>query len=104
MASGKAFDRKLACGRIPSEARLRPLWGGLVPGSLDAMAELHERGIAGFKAFMCDTGQQDFRPVDDATLWEGMRRAAQLGSIVAVHAGTMRSPPRWPPVLARGAL
>ena len=82
---GEAFDLKLACALERSRIDFA-LWGGLVPGNLDAMGELHERGVAGFKAFMCDTGQDDFRPVDDATLWEGMRRAAALDSIVAVHA------------------
>jgi allantoinase len=82
---GEAFDLKLACALEHSRLDFA-LWGGLVPGKLDAMKELHERGVAGFKAFMCETGQEDFRPVDDATLWEGMRRAAELDSIVAVHA------------------
>jgi allantoinase len=82
---GDAFDLKLAHALEHSRLDFA-LWGGLVPGSLDAMEELHERGVAGFKAFMCETGQDDFRPVDDVTLWEGMQRAAQLDSIVAVHA------------------
>src|SRR5687767_11509184 len=32
------------------------LWGGLVPGSVDQMAAMAERGVIGFKAFMCDSG------------------------------------------------
>jgi allantoinase len=80
-----AFDLKLACALASSRLDFA-LWGGLVPGKLDAMEKLAERGVAGFKAFMCETGQDDFRPVDDATLWDGMRRAAALDSIVAVHA------------------
>jgi len=83
--SGPAFDAKLACALRSSRLDFG-LWGGLVPGSLDAMEALHERGVTGFKAFMCETGQEDYRPVDDALLWEGMCRAAELDSIVAVHA------------------
>jgi allantoinase len=80
-----AFDRKLALAGAESLLDFA-LWGGIVPGSLDAIPELHDRGVIGFKAFMCETGIEDFRPVDDVTLKEGMRRAGALDSIVAVHA------------------
>lgn len=62
------------------------LWGGLVPGNVDHMPALVERGVIGFKAFMSNSGIDDFQAVDDGTLYEGMACAAQLGSIVAVHA------------------
>ncbi|HTK05621.1 MAG TPA: allantoinase AllB, partial [Ktedonobacteraceae bacterium] len=62
------------------------LWGGLVPQNLDHLAELAECGVIGFKAFMSNSGIEDFSAVDDASLYEGMRRAAQLQKIVAVHA------------------
>src|SRR5262249_14894039 len=45
-----------------------------------------ERGVAGFKAFMSNSGIEDFPAADDLTLYEGMACAAQLGCIVAVHA------------------
>jgi allantoinase len=48
--------------------------------------ELAERGIVGFKAFMCHSGMDDFPRADDATLREGMKRAVALDKIVAVHA------------------
>jgi len=62
------------------------LWGGLVPGNLDRLGELADRGVVGFKAFMCASGMEDFPWVDEATLREGMKRAAQLQIPVAVHA------------------
>ena len=62
------------------------LWGGLVPGNRAQLEPLHARGVVGFKAFMCDTGIPDFRPVDDTELWEGMREIAALDSILALHA------------------
>jgi allantoinase len=62
------------------------LWGGLVPGGVEAMDELAARGVVGFKAFMCSSGIDDFAGVDDLTLYEGMCRAASLGLPVAVHA------------------
>ena len=62
------------------------LWGGIVPGNLREMAELAERGVIGFKAFLCDSGLPEFPRADDVTLLEGMREAARLGLPVAVHA------------------
>ncbi len=62
------------------------LWGGLVPGNLDKLERLADRGVIGFKAFMSNSGIEDFECVDNATLKEGMKRAAQLGKLVAVHA------------------
>ena len=62
------------------------LWGGLVPSSLDQMAGMAERGVVGFKAFMCDSGLPEFPYADDTTLRDGMREAARLDLPVAVHA------------------
>ncbi len=46
------------------------LWGGLVPGNVQEMEALAERGVVGFKAFLCHSGLE----------------AARLGLPVAVHA------------------
>jgi allantoinase len=62
------------------------LWGGLTPGNLDKLAELAGCGVIGFKAFMCPSGIDDFEHADERTLREGMKRAAALRRIVAVHA------------------
>jgi allantoinase len=62
------------------------LWGGLVPGAVADMAAMAERGVVGFKAFMCNSGLPEFPRSDDDTLFEGMREAARLGLPVAVHA------------------
>ena len=62
------------------------LWGGLTPRNLDCLDELAECGAVGFKAFMSDSGMDDFRAADDLTLYRGMERAAKLGLPVAVHA------------------
>lgn len=62
------------------------LWGGLVPGNLDKLAGLRDAGAVGLKAFMCDSGVDSFPRVDEASLKEGMKRAAKLGLLVAVHA------------------
>ncbi len=62
------------------------LWGGLIPGNIADLAELADRGVVGFKAFLCDSGLPEFPRADDLTLYEGMRQAASLGLPVAVHA------------------
>ena len=82
---GAAFDAKVAAatGRAAVDFAL---WGGLVPGDLDRLDELAARGVAGFKAFMCDSGLPEFPRADDATLLDGLREAARLGLPVAVHA------------------
>src|SRR6202051_456037 len=51
----REFDRK----RVALEASSITdfgLWGGLVPGNIPEMAELADRGVVGFKAFLCDSG------------------------------------------------
>ncbi|MBA3650465.1 MAG: allantoinase, partial [Chthoniobacterales bacterium] len=50
---------------------------------------LRDRGGVGLKAFMCDSGIEDFPAVDLATLRAGMQRAAELDLLVAVHAETV---------------
>jgi allantoinase len=81
----ESFDLKLEAMRAAALVDFG-LWGGLVPGNLDRLDELAERGVIGYKAFMSNSGIDDFQAVDDLTLYEGMARAAKLGRIVAVHA------------------
>jgi len=82
---GAAFDLKRAAAEASSVVDFA-LWGGLVPGPVDRLDELAERGVVGFKAFMCPTGVDDFVMADDATLHAGMERAAELDLPVGVHA------------------
>jgi allantoinase len=83
--TGAAFDEKRRCLERSAFVDMA-LWGGLVPGGVEAMDELAARGVVGFKAFMCSSGIDDFPGVDDLTLYDGMCRAAALGLPVAVHA------------------
>ena len=92
---GAAFDAKVAAAGAAAKVDFA-LWGGLVPGPLERMDELAERGVAGFKAFMCDTGIDDFDAADDDVLGAGMERAAALGLPVARARGAARrSCARW---------
>jgi allantoinase len=62
------------------------LWGGLTPLNLDKLASLRDSGAIGLKAFMSSSGIESFPRATTAVLREGMKRAAKLGMIVAVHA------------------
>ena len=77
------FDAKVAAAGASAHVDFA-LWGGLTEGA--RLEELAERGVVGFKAFMCDSGIEDFPAADPDTLGDGMRRAAKLGLPVAVHA------------------
>ena len=97
VTDGAAFDAKLAAASASSCLDFG-LWGGLVPGNLDRLEELAERGVVGLKAFMSDSEIEDFARADDATLYEGMAKAAALGLPVAVHAenDALTARPRGP--------
>jgi allantoinase len=81
----ESFDQKRRAVEAKSFADFA-FWGGLVPQNLDRLEELSERGVIGFKAFMSNSGIEDFPHADGRTLREGMKHAAALGKIVAVHA------------------
>ena len=59
------------------------------------MEELAERGVVGFKAFMSNSGIEDFDRADDDTLRRGMEVAARHNLIVAVHAAWLISLWLW---------
>jgi len=83
--NARHFDEKHAALELASVTDFA-LWGGIVPGNAGELAELAERGVVGFKAFMCDSGLPEFPRADDLTLYEGMKESARLGLPVAVHA------------------
>ena len=82
---GAAFDAKRAAAEAQSVTDFG-LWGGLTPLNLDRIDELRARGVVGLKAFMCHSGIDDFPRADEATLRAGMKHAARLNLLVAVHA------------------
>lgn len=81
----ESFLRKRAAGEASSVLDFA-LWGGLIPSNLDRLGELAECGAVGFKAFMIDSGIEDFPSVDEETLRKGMKISAGLNLPVAVHA------------------
>jgi len=80
-----AVDAKRAALEATSIADFG-LWGGLVPGHVGDLAAMADRGVVGFKAFMCASGLDEFPRADDRTLYDGLREASRLGLPVAVHA------------------
>jgi allantoinase len=62
------------------------LWGGLIPGKIDQIEALRDCGAIGLKAFMSHSGIDDFPKADATALKAGMKQAAALGMLVAVHA------------------
>jgi allantoinase len=81
----ESFDLKLRAAEASSLVDFA-FWGGIVPGNADRLEELSACGVVGFKAFMSNSGIEDFPRADNKTLREGMKRAAALRRIVAVHA------------------
>src|SRR5436190_4254178 len=81
----ESFELKRAAAEATSHVDFG-LWGGLVPGNLSDLELLRDCGVIGLKAFMCNSGISDFAHVDIPTLRRGMKRAAELDLLVAVHA------------------
>lgn len=81
----ESFELKRAAAEASSLVDFG-LWGGLVPGNLSDLEALRDCGVVGLKAFMCNSGIEDFAWADTATLRAGMKRAAELDLLVAVHA------------------
>jgi allantoinase len=82
--SAAAVVAKAAAARARSRVDVA-MWGGLVPASVGALGELLDAGVAGFKAFACPSGWDDFPAADRGTLAVGMAVAAAAGVPVAVH-------------------
>jgi allantoinase len=62
------------------------LWGGLTPDNADRVDELAEAGAIAIKAFLCDSGLDDYRATDRETLRRGAVACARHGIILGTHA------------------
>jgi allantoinase len=82
-AAALRAKREAAAGQVHVDVGF---WGGAVPGNSGQLPELHEAGAFGFKVFLVDSGVPEFPPLDGAGLDGAMRQAAELGSVVIVHA------------------
>lgn len=75
--------RRVAAGQVSVDVGF---WGGLVPGNLDHLEALVEAGVCGFKAFLVDSGVEEFGAVGVEGLAAGLRRLAALDALTIVHA------------------
>ena len=62
------------------------LWGGVTPDNTDRLDELAEAGVIGFKAFLCESGLEEFRAADRRTLEIGADACARHGLVLGTHA------------------
>lgn len=75
--------RRAAAGKVAVDVAF---WGGVVPGSVDHLQSLHEAGVRGFKAFLCDSGVPEYPHLDAGDLTAVLTKVAALGSTLIVHA------------------
>lgn len=83
-----ALEKKLAAAAGKNYVNYA-FYGGLVPGNLDHLKELSDCGVVAYKCFMASCGTDlpgDFKNVDDYTLYAGMKKLAELGHILLIHA------------------
>ena len=62
------------------------LWGGVVPGNADELPGMVQDGVAGFKAFLCHSGIDDFPAVERKDLEHVMPVLRGLGVPLLFHA------------------
>jgi len=61
-------------------------WGGLVDDNLENLEGLHQEGVIGFKAFLSDSGIENFQRIDDDLLYAGLKETKRVGNVLALHA------------------
>jgi allantoinase len=98
-AGALRIKREAAAGQVHVDVGF---WGGAVPGSAGFMPLLNDGGVFGFKVFLRDSGVPEFPPVDQAGLGAVMEQAAELGSVVLVHAEDSAVIDAAPPPAGRG--
>ena len=79
----------LSMKRAAAEGQCRVdvgFWGGAVPANLGHLRELHDAGVFGFKAFLVDSGVDEFAPLSDAQLHDAMKEIADFDGLLIVHA------------------
>jgi allantoinase len=81
--------RSLAAKRAAAEGQCHVdvgFWGGAVPTSLGHLRELHDDGVFGFKAFLVNSGVDEFAPLSDTQLHDAMKEIADFDGLLIVHA------------------
>jgi allantoinase len=98
-AAALRVKRDAAAGQVHVDVGF---WAGAIPGNQARLPELHADGAFGFKAFLADSGVPEFPPLDGPGLEQAMRQAAELGSLVIVHAEDAAALSAAPAAAGRG--
>ncbi len=61
-------------------------WGGIIPGNLADLHQLHEAGVFGFKCFLLHSGVDEFPAVTTKELEAALNELATLDALTIVHA------------------
>ncbi len=61
-------------------------YGGLIPGNIDQIESMLDAGALGIKAFLCDSGLDEFPASGEAELRAAMPILARRGAVLLVHA------------------
>ncbi len=78
-----AVKRRVASPKISVDTAF---WGGIVPGSSAEVPGMVAAGVAGFKAFMVDSGVEEFPPLSLEELESSMGDLAAEGVPLLLHA------------------
>ncbi|MGH2553368.1 MAG: allantoinase AllB, partial [Chitinophagaceae bacterium] len=82
--TAKAFDQKinLTAGKLHTNCGF---WGGIIPGNEKDIEPLIEKSVLGFKAFLIDSGIDEFPNVTEDDLKKTMPIIAKSGLPLLVH-------------------
>jgi allantoinase len=93
--TAKAFEEKLKAAGNGQTGTVRPaksklhsdcgFWGGVIPGNEKDIEPLIEKGVLGFKAFLTDSGIDEFPNVTEVDLRKVMPVIAKHGLPLLVH-------------------
>ncbi|KAJ1667012.1 Allantoinase [Coemansia sp. RSA 1813] len=61
-------------------------WGGVVPGNALDLAPMLDAGARGFKCFLCDSGVDEFPPVNEEQLRAAMVELKKKNGLIMFHA------------------
>ena len=65
-------------------------WGGAVPGNIDQLAPLWDRGVFGFKCFTAHSGLDEYGYLDYDEIRRVLAALAELDAVLIVHAEDSR--------------
>jgi allantoinase len=83
--NGSELKRKIERGEKHSVVDFG-LWGGATPENMDRLEELDRGGVVGFKAFMSNSGIDEFMHINDGDLIEILHRLGGMDQVLGLHA------------------